>query len=101
MARRRFPTHARDATRTAKEINMAKAKAKKAGGYGGGGNQMPKEMFLVASKVRGTLKEMGCNTAGDALDGLNNYVGWLVMQATKRASSNGRKTVRAHDFLIF
>jgi hypothetical protein len=77
---------------------MAKAKAKKSGG--GGGNQMPKEMFLVASKVRGTLKEMGCNTAGDALDGLNAYVGWLVMQAAKRAGENGRKTVRAHDFII-
>ena len=73
---------------------MAKAK-KKAGGGGA-----PKEMLLVASKVRQMLKDMNCNTAGDALDGLNGYVGWLVQQAAKRASENGRKTVRAHDFMI-
>ena len=28
------------------------------------------------------------------------YVGWLVAQAAKRAGENGRKTVRAHDFII-
>jgi len=77
---------------------MAKAKKGKAAGGGGGGG--PKEMLLVASKVRQMIKDAGCNTAGDALDGLNGYVGWLVQQAAKRASENGRKTVRAHDFLI-
>jgi len=76
---------------------MAKAKAKGKSGGGGGG---PKEMLLVASKVRQMLKDAGCNTAGDALDGLNGYVGWLVSQAAKRAAENGRKTVRAHDFAI-
>ena len=73
---------------------MAKAKAK---GKSGGA---PKEMLLVASKVKQMIKDAGCNTAGDALDGLNGYVGWLVQQAAKRASENGRKTVRAHDFMI-
>ena len=76
---------------------MAKAKAK---GKSGGGGGSPKEMLLVASKVKQMIKDAGCNTAGDALDGLNGYVGWLVFQATKRAGENGRKTVRAHDFLI-
>ena len=52
------------------------------------------------SKVKQMIKDAGCNTAGDALDGLNGYVGWLVQQAAKRASENGRKTVRAHDFMI-
>ena len=75
---------------------MAKAKKGKAASGGGG----PKEMLLVASKVKQMLKDAGCNTAGDALDGLNGYVGWLVGQAAKRASENGRKTVRAHDFMI-
>jgi hypothetical protein len=74
---------------------MAKAKKGKAGGGGG-----PKEMLLVASKVKQMIKDAGCNTAGDALDGLNGYVGWLVHQAAKRAAENGRKTVRAHDFMI-
>ncbi len=77
---------------------MTKAKKGKAAAGGGGGG--PKEMLLVASKVRQMIKDAGCNTAGDALDGLNGYVGWLVQQAAKRAGENGRKTVRAHDFLI-
>jgi hypothetical protein len=76
-------------------MKMAKAK-KKAGGGGG----KPTEMLLVSSKVRSMIKDAGCNTAGDALDGLNAYVGWLVAQAAKRAGENGRKTVRAHDFII-
>ena len=74
---------------------MAKAKKGK-----GSAASRPTEMLLVASKVRQMLKDAGCNTAGDALDGLNAYVGWLVEQAAKRASENGRKTVRAHDFMI-
>ena len=42
---------------------MAKAnkKASKAAG--------PTEMLLVASKVKGAIKNKDCNTAGDALDG--------------------------------
>ena len=60
----------------------------------------PPQMMLVASKVRELIKDAGCNTAGDALDGLNAYVAWLVKQAAKRAAENGRKTVRAHDFVI-
>ena len=58
------------------------------------------EMLVVNSKVKAILKKAGCNTAGDALDGLNGYVYWLLEQATKRAKVNGRKTVRAHDFCI-
>lgn len=75
---------------------MAKAKKRKSAGS----SARPTEMLLVSSKVRQLIKDAGCNTAGDALDGLNNYVGWLVQQAAKRASENGRKTVRAHDFII-
>lgn len=75
---------------------MAKAKKRK----GGGGGGRPTEMLLVSSKVRQMIKDAGCNTAGDALDGLNAYVSWLVGQAARRASENGRKTVRAHDFII-
>jgi hypothetical protein len=75
---------------------MAKAKKGKSGGAG----SMPTEMLLVASKVRQILKDADCNVAGDALTGLNGYVGWLVMQAAKRAKANNRKTVRAHDFMV-
>jgi len=73
---------------------MAKAKKGKSGAA------KPVEMLLVSSKVRALIKDAGCNTAGDALDGLNNYVAWLVSQAARRAAENGRKTVRAHDFHI-
>jgi len=66
---------------------MAKAKKGKGGA--------PKEMLLVSSKVKQMIKDAGCNTAGDALDGLNGYVGWLVEQAAKRASENGRKCPRS------
>lgn len=71
---------------------MAKAKKGKSGAA------RPAEMLLVASKVKGMIKDAGFNTAGDALDGLNGLVAWYVEQATKRANANGRKTVRAHDF---
>jgi histone H3/H4 len=72
------------------------AKAKK----GKGGASRPTEMLLVASKVRQQIRDAGCNVAGDALDGLNAYVAWLIEQAAKRAIENGRKTVRTHDFII-
>lgn len=67
---------------------MAKKKAKKSG-----------DMLVISSKIKAKLKKSGCNTAGDALNGLNNYVYWLLDQAATRAKENGRKTVRAHDFL--
>lgn len=59
----------------------------------------PQESLLVGSKVRGMIKAADCNTAGDAMDGLNQWVAWLISQATTRAKANGRKTVRAHDFM--
>ncbi len=74
---------------------MAKAKKGKSGG-----SSKPTEMLLVSSKVRTMIKDAGCNTAGDALDGLNMLVAQLVATAARRASENGRKTVRAHDFHI-
>lgn len=58
-----------------------------------------KEALFVASKVKSQIKADGMNMAGDALEGLNNQIYWLIAQATERASLNGRKTVRSHDFL--
>ena len=58
------------------------------------------EPVIVASKAKAALKSQGCNCAGDALDALNGYAGWLLQQAAARAKANGRKTVRAHDFMI-
>ena len=58
------------------------------------------ESLVVGSKVKAIIKEAGCNTGGDAMDGLNGWLYWLVDQAAKRAKENGRKTVRAHDFIL-
>lgn len=77
---------------------MAKAKQKQAKG-GSAKAAAPQEMLLVASKVRAAVKNADCNFGGDAIDALNGYVYWLIQQATKRAQANGRKTVRAHDFM--
>jgi histone H3/H4 len=57
-----------------------------------------KEMLLVGSKVKALIKKAKCNTAGDALEGLNEWAYWLIEDAVKRAKANGRKTVRRHDF---
>ena len=56
--------------------------------------------LVIASKAKGILKKAGCNTAGDAFVALNGYLYWLLEQAAKRAKANGRKTVRAHDFMV-
>lgn len=57
------------------------------------------EPLVVTSKAKALLKKYGCNTAGDAMDGLNTLVHWYLAQAAKRAKANGRKTVRSHDFI--
>jgi len=75
----------------AKKKKTAKKKAGKSAKKG--------EVYLVSSKVRDAIRAQGCNTGGDAVDGLNGWVTWLISQGTARAKANGRKTVRAHDFM--
>lgn len=58
------------------------------------------DMLLVASKTKEALKKFDVNVASDAMDGLNAWVHWFIDQAAKRAKANGRKTVRAHDFIV-
>jgi histone H3/H4 len=77
---------------------MAKAKAKKKPAKKTSKKSL--EVLLVGSKVKAAIKDNDCNTGGDAIEGLNNWVHWLIGQATARASANGRKTVRAHDFMV-
>jgi hypothetical protein len=62
--------------------------------------KMEMEMLIVGSKAKAALKNYEVNVASDALDGLNLVVHWYIEQAAKRAGQNGRKTVRAHDFLV-
>lgn len=59
-----------------------------------------KEMLIVGSKTKDALKGGGkYNVSSDALSALNEYVYWLVDQAQKRCTANGRKTIRNHDIL--
>ncbi len=58
-----------------------------------------KEMLLVGSKVKNAIRKHKMNVAADAPMALNEVVYWYIDQAAKRASSNGRKTVRPHDFI--
>jgi len=61
-----------------------------------------KDMLLVGSKTKDALKGSGksrYNVSSDTLDALNEYVYWLVEQAQKKCSANGRKTIRPYDIL--
>lgn len=80
---------------------MAKAKTKKkAAAKKKSAAKKNQEVLLVGSKVKQAIRDADCNTAGDAIEGLNSWVHWLIGQATTRAQANGRKTVRAHDFMV-
>ena len=62
-----------------------------------------KSMFLVQSKVKSYIKEIGEShnvkmVSGDALDGLNEKVCSLIEDAIKRTTSNKRATLRKSDF---
>ena len=78
---------------------MARKKATKRKGARKTTKKSSNEMLLVGSKVKAALKSHGCNVSGDALEGLNEWVHWLIDQAATRSSENGRKTVRNHDFM--
>lgn len=58
-----------------------------------------KEMLLVGSKTKEALKGKGYNVSSDTLEALNEHVHWLVDQAQKRCTANGRKTIRPYDVL--
>jgi histone H3/H4 len=77
---------------------MAKKAVKKA--TGGKAKAKTGEMLLVVSKVKAALRDHNVNVASDAADALNQFVHTQVTAAAKRAQANGRKTVRAHDFLV-
>jgi len=78
--------------KTAKRSTTTKTKAKKTKAKKG-------EVLVVQSKFKEALKAHGVNVASDAMIGANDILHWYVSQAATRAKNNGRKTVRAHDFL--
>ncbi len=58
-----------------------------------------KEMLIVGSKTKEALKGKGYNVSSDTLEAMNEYVYWLVDQAQKKCTANGRKTIRPYDIL--
>jgi len=56
------------------------------------------EMVLVGSKTKEIMKTTGLNVSGDALEGLNEKVHNLIVDAQVRCEANGRKTLRSTDF---
>lgn len=58
-----------------------------------------KEMLLVGSKTKDALRGKGYNVSSDAIDAMNEYVYWLVEQAQKKCTANGRKTIRPYDII--
>ncbi len=79
---------------------MAKKRKKKVAKKKRSSRASAQEMLLVGSKTKQALKDHGVNVAGDALDSLNQVVYWYLNQAATRATANGRKTVRGHDFMV-
>ena len=55
--------------------------------------------FVVASTVRNEINSNSYKTASDAIEVLDDFIAWLIDNASVRAEQNGRKTVRAHDFV--
>lgn len=81
---------------------MAKKKKKKAKAAGAAkkkSSAKSKDMLLVGTKTKEALKVHDLNVSSDALEGLNEMVYWYIEQAANRTIANGRKTVRAHDFI--
>ena len=53
--------------------------------------------LVVASKVKEAIKKHKMNTASDLLPALEKRILWEIDEAARRATTNGRKTVRAGD----
>lgn len=78
---------------------MATKKKKKKSSAKRSTSKKKQETIIVQSKFKEALKAHGVNVASDAIEGANSILHWYVSQAAARAKNNGRKTVRAHDFL--
>ncbi|MBE7437654.1 MAG: hypothetical protein HS115_04295 [Spirochaetales bacterium] len=57
-----------------------------------------RESLIVASKVKGYIKEKGCIVSSDAMGALNEKIYKLLDEATDRTKDNKRSTLRPYDF---
>ncbi len=55
------------------------------------------EVLVVASKVRGYLKEKGVKMSGELIGSLNTKVKGLLDNAAGRTKANKRSTVKPQD----
>lgn len=58
---------------------------------------MAKDILIVASKVKDTIKKQKCQTSGDLVEALSDKVHDMLAAAADRAKKNGRATVRPYD----
>jgi hypothetical protein len=59
--------------------------------------QKPREILVVASKVKDAVKDAGCQSSGDLLDAISDRIHDMIEEAAIRAKNNGRATVRPYD----
>ena len=52
------------------------------------------ELLVVRSKIKDCTK---CNVAGDVAEELSKRVEEIIKKAEKRATDNGRKTIKSYD----
>jgi len=57
----------------------------------------PKEVLVVASKIKDVVKAAGLQSSGDLVDGVSDKVYDMIKAAVARAKANGRATVRPYD----
>ena len=55
--------------------------------------------YVVASKLKELVKKHGMMSSGDLADAASAMLESAIKKAVERAKANGRKTVRAHDFV--
>jgi hypothetical protein len=70
--------------------------AKKSNGKGGK-KAAAREVLVVGTKVKDVVKAAGLQSSGELIEAISGKVHDLLTAAAKRASENGRKTVRSHD----
>jgi histone H3/H4 len=56
-----------------------------------------KETLIIASKMKETVRAIGCMSSADLLEALSEKVHDLLREAAARAKSNGRSTIKPHD----
>jgi hypothetical protein len=57
----------------------------------------PKEILVVASKIKEYIKSKGLQSSGEVVPALSQKIYDMIDDATSRTKENKRSTVRPHD----